>query len=283
MSNEIQEMNVCGRAEQLVGYLYGESNAQERASFELHLADCPACRGELAAFGQVRESVGAWRAELLAHAPGFVATDVIPAALLAEDDSRLNARNVPLARRSAWDALREFLVLSPAWLRFGTVAAALVVCTLAALAVANAEVGRENGNLVFRTGVWRTTAANPSAPTRAHEAGEGSAVTQLNRAQLTQAQLINQAQLDQLIAERDAARRELEDARAQLDDSRAANIEAVYHDIEESQPVAAPPSAQTSQGVSRQRHANVQRKSVRRATGDEEDLPRLLDLLGSGN
>jgi anti-sigma factor RsiW len=275
--SKIQEMNVCGRAEQLVGYLYGETNAQERASFESHLSECVACRDELAAFGQVREAVGAWRAELLTHAPGVVAADVMPAGVIRNNDSPHTSRDVSSPRRSAWDALREFFVLSPAWLRFGTVAAALVVCALATLAVANAEVGRENGNLVFRTGVWHATHERTTVPTRATEAGNDS-TAQLNQSQLSQ------AQLDQLVAERDAARRELEDARAQLDDSRAANIEAVYHDIEESQPDPAPQqTAPPSPGTSRQRRANTQRKSARRATSNEEDLPRLLDLLGSGN
>jgi anti-sigma factor RsiW len=269
--SKIQELNACGCTEQLVGYLYGESDAQERASFELHLTECAACRKELAAFGQVREAVGAWRAEVLTHAPGVAAADVLPAAAPPRA-----VRDELSPRRSAWDALREFFVLSPAWLRFGTLAAALAICALAALAVANVEVGRENGNLVFRTGVRRSTSADSNAPTRAAEASNVEA--QSNQAQLSQ------AQLDQLIAERDAARRELEETRAQLDDSRAANIEAVYHDIEESQPdTAQQQSAPESSGASRLRRPNAQRKSARRGASDDEDLPRLLDLLSSGN
>src|SRR3712207_8789397 len=52
-------------AGQLLGYLYGESGADERAGFEQHLARCAACRDELAAFGQIRASGGGWHAQLL--------------------------------------------------------------------------------------------------------------------------------------------------------------------------------------------------------------------------
>ncbi|MDQ3908724.1 MAG: zf-HC2 domain-containing protein, partial [Acidobacteriota bacterium] len=56
--NRIQETSECGRGEQLVAYLYGETGERERADFEGHLAACAACRAELSAFAQVREAVG---------------------------------------------------------------------------------------------------------------------------------------------------------------------------------------------------------------------------------
>jgi hypothetical protein len=259
--NKIQETNLCGRAEQLVGYLYGESSDAERAGFEQHLAACGACREELSAFRQVRESVGAWRAEVLTHAPAITATELIHA------DVPTRAPRNATSPRTAWDALREFFALTPAWLRAASVAAALVVCALAALAVANAEVGRENGNLVFRTGVWRST---PNAPQTLTASAGG----------------VNAAQLDQLVAERDAARRELDETRAQLDDSRAANIQAVYDVMDDSsQADAGTQAATTTQGASKQKRAggaNVSRKSARRGAS-EDDLPRLIDLLNSGN
>jgi hypothetical protein len=258
--NKIQETNPCGRAEQLVNYLYGESGAAERAGFEQHLTSCAACRDELQAFGQVREAVGAWRAELLTAAPTVTAAAVSPA-----DATRRDVVSTQ-SRRSAWGALREFFALSPAWLRFGAVAASLVVCALAALAVANAEVGRENGKLVFRTGVWRTNAQDaPQSPT----ANVASA---------------DPAQLSRLVAERDAAVRQLEEARAQLEDSRAANIQAVYDVIDDSSEAGASSQPQNSgAGATRQRRTGALRKSARRGARSEEDLPRLLDLLGSGN
>ncbi|MFL6228619.1 MAG: anti-sigma factor family protein [Pyrinomonadaceae bacterium] len=256
--NKIQESNPCGRAEQLVNYLYGESDAEESAGFEQHLSVCAACRDELQAFGQVREAVGAWRAELWQGAPAFATADVLPAA--APRRGLVGAGSA----RSAWAAWREFFALSPAWLRFGAVAAALVVCALAALAVVNAEVGRDNGRLVFRTGVWHKASPNATQSVNSHR--------------------VDAAQLNQLVAERDAAVRQLEEARAQLEDSRAANIQAVYDVIDDSSQADASPQSQSKDaGASRARHTGGARKSARRGARSEEDLPRLLDLLGSGN
>ena len=256
--NKIQETNPCGRAEQLVGYLYGESSAAERASFDEHLAACAACREELAAFTQVREAVGAWRAQLLTHAPAVETVDVIPAAAPARA-----TRDNGTPRRTAWDALRELFVLTPAWLRVASVAAALVVCALAALAVVNADVRWENGSFAFSTGVRR-----PAPTNLPQTAGVGG---------------VDPSQLNQLIAERDAARRELEETRAQLEDSRAANIEAVYNVLDdESQTDAASQGAATTQGAGKQKRANPARKPARRGAS-EDDLPRLIDLLNSGN
>jgi anti-sigma factor RsiW len=260
--NKIQETNPCGRGEQLVGYLYGEATQTERAGFEQHLSQCAACRDELTAFSQVRESVGEWRAELLTHAPGAVASDSITATAPPP------TLNVEPARRSAWDALRAFFALSPAWLRFGSVAAMLLVCALAALALFNVEVRRENGSVAVRTGAWRTAPAIANA---------------------TQPQIGNNdnaVRLNQLMAERDAAVRQLEDARAQLEDSRAANIEAVYNEVAAVE--TEPPTQSTSAtGASRPRRAggaNAPRKSsARRNPRDEDDLPRLLDLISGAN
>jgi anti-sigma factor RsiW len=268
--NKIQETNPCGHAEQLVNYLYGESGATERAGFEQHLAACAACRDELRAFGQVREAVGAWRAELLTSVPAFAhaGLSTTEVAVSPADAARRNIVGMR-SPRSAWGALREFFTLSPAWLRFGAVAASLVVSALAALAVANAEVGRENGRLVFRTGVWRTPA--PTAP----------------QPQTASVDSVDGARLNQLVAERDAAVRQLEEARAQLDDSRAANIQAVYDVIDDSSQADSSSESQSKDaGVSRQRRtggSSAARKSARRGARNEEDLPRLLDLLGSGN
>jgi hypothetical protein len=264
--NKIQETNPCGSGEQLVGYLYGEATQTERAGFEQHLSKCAACRDELAAFTQVRESVGEWRAELLTHAPGVVASDMIPAAAPPPF-------NVEPARRTAWNALREFFALSPAWLRFGSVAAMLVVCALAALALFNVEVRRENGSVAVRTGAWRNAPAMANAMQPQIDSNN-------NAAQL------NQAQLNQLIVERDAAVRQLEDARAQLEDSRAANIEAVYNEVA-AVDTELPTQSTSATGASRPRRAggaNAPRKSsARRNVRDEDDLPRLLDLISGAN
>jgi anti-sigma factor RsiW len=135
----------CGHGEELVAYLYGEADAAESDRFRQHLTACAACREELAAFGGVRDSVREWRAEVFSATPALDIREALT--------STAEARRGPERKRSAVAALREFFSLSPLWLQFGTVAAALVVCALAALTFARTEVSWDASGLAFRTGV----------------------------------------------------------------------------------------------------------------------------------
>ena len=257
----------CGRDEQLVAYFYGEATPAERAGFEQHLAACAACRDELAAFGRVRAGVAEWRAELLNSAPAlaFEGAPVRRPQGEAETMSPQMFSGPAAPRRSARTALREFFTLSPAWLRVATCTAALALCALATLAVLNAQVRWENGSVAFSTGL-RTRPQQPAQP-----------------APWAQTQGVTQAELNQLIAERDAARRELEETRAQLEDSRAANLyEALYETempasrADVPAPGAAPPRA------TRRTPANggvPARRRAPRGEREEDGLPRLYDLL----
>lgn len=137
------EARGCGRAEELVAYLYGESSPVKAELFRRHLDACAACREELAAFGGVREGLGEWRAAVLGSLP-----------TLDIHEAFTNAtRPRPERKRSAAAALGEFFTLSPLWLRAGAVAAVLAVCALAALTLARAEVRWDADGLAFRTGV----------------------------------------------------------------------------------------------------------------------------------
>ena len=123
--------STCERAEELILVLYGEASETERRDFELHLKQCGSCRREFAAFGQVRESIGEWRAEALS---GFV-----------------SAHAAAPVRKSALEAWRQFFDLSPLWLKGAVGFAAAVFCVLAALAVVrftstNAPVTLATGN-----------------------------------------------------------------------------------------------------------------------------------------
>jgi predicted anti-sigma-YlaC factor YlaD len=135
----------CGRGEELVAYLYGEADAAESNSFRQHLNSCAACREELAAFGGVRDAVREWRAEVFNATPALDIREALT--------STAEARREPERKRSAVAALREFFSLSPLWLQFGAVAAALVVCALAAFTFARTEVRWDSNGLAFRTGV----------------------------------------------------------------------------------------------------------------------------------
>ena len=148
----------CGRGEDLVAYLYGEAPEQEAALFRQHLGECAVCREELAAFGGVREGLGAWRAEALGTVPSLNIFDALAPAAGPRPTSR---------RRSARAALREFFSLSPLWLRAGAFAATLAVCTLAALTLARAEIRWGSDGLALRTGVTEEVVTQPiQAPTQ---------------------------------------------------------------------------------------------------------------------
>jgi anti-sigma factor RsiW len=151
----------CERAEQLVAYLYNETAPEEAAEFRRHLADCDACGEELAAFGGVRDGLVEWREEVMRSIPALnVAERVAPFASVAEVTTHapevthaVEFTRAHTRTRSAAAALREFFSLSPLWLRVGTAAAVLVVCTLAALTLARAEVCWDSNGFAFNTGV----------------------------------------------------------------------------------------------------------------------------------
>ncbi|MDQ1422159.1 MAG: hypothetical protein QOJ52_4121 [Acidimicrobiaceae bacterium] len=120
--------NLCGRAEDIVTYLYGEATLDEAKDFEKHMQNCSSCSSELVTFGEVREAVGEWRQQALGSltTPAFEADAAQHVALAV----------APVQRRSALAALQEFLTLSPAWMRAATAVAAIAFCALAVIAVA---------------------------------------------------------------------------------------------------------------------------------------------------
>jgi anti-sigma factor RsiW len=107
---------VCERKSDLMAFLYNEMTASETREFELHLQQCNNCREEAGSFGLVRESIVAWRDEVLT---GFVPSTATP------------------ARRSAAGAFRQFFDLSPLWLKGAAAFAVLTFCVLAVLAFVN--------------------------------------------------------------------------------------------------------------------------------------------------
>jgi len=114
--NELQNSPGCERASDLIAFLYGEADEHEARDFQLHLQQCKSCREEVASFGDVRESITAWRDEALA---GFVSTPV----------------TAQPKTKSALAALRQFFDLSPLWLKGATALAAVTFCVLAGLAL----------------------------------------------------------------------------------------------------------------------------------------------------
>jgi Putative zinc-finger len=122
---ELSETNHCERALDLVAYLYGEASEPEAKSFEGHIERCASCAAELESFGHVRAAVGAWRAEALAPL-----TSPAQAVAQAFEPAVASAARKP----SALAALREFFALSPLWLRGATAFAGLALCALVVFA-----------------------------------------------------------------------------------------------------------------------------------------------------
>jgi hypothetical protein len=111
----------------------------------------------------VREGLAEWREEVVRSMPPLNVNDSLAfAANAGALDSKVSpsaagvvahATRARERTRSAAAALREFFSLSPAWLRFGTAAAALVFCAMAALIIARAEVRWDSNGFAFNAGV----------------------------------------------------------------------------------------------------------------------------------
>ena len=129
--NELNNSPTCERASDLIAFIYNEASEQEALDFQLHLQSCSSCRAEAASFGDVRESITAWRDEALA---GFVSTPL----------------STTPSRKSAIAALRQFFDLSPLWLKGATALAAITVCVLA-------------GMVLFRSDNNHVSSTNPGA------------------------------------------------------------------------------------------------------------------------
>lgn len=115
----IKTAPTCGRENDLISFLYGEADESESHGFEKHLQHCNVCKSEIASFGQLRGSIGAWKQEALS---GFAP---------AQRPSQFEASR----KRSALSALREFFDLSPLWLKGVVAFATVLFCLFAVLAM----------------------------------------------------------------------------------------------------------------------------------------------------
>jgi anti-sigma factor RsiW len=250
----------CERAGELVTYLYGEASPDEAKVLRRHLTNCAVCRDELAAFGGVREAVGAWRAEALDSLPSLDMSEVLnrhgvfnshEAVGSKEADAHAAAfRPAQARKRSARAALREFFSLSPLWLRAGMVAATLAVCALAALTLARAEVRFGADGLAFRTG----------------------GAEKVVREQVQVQTGFTQEQVNALVAER------LDEAKARWEAAAQPSVEVLKaSDVSQRK--------SSTRAVAKSNAPRLRRAAPPGYDRDEElaDLPRLSDLLSGGN
>jgi hypothetical protein len=237
----------CARGEELVAYLYGEATKEEAGLFRQHLEACAVCRGELAAFGGVREAVGVWHAEALGSVPSLNIGEVFAPVREA----------LPFAtpKRSARAALREFFSLSPVWLRAGAFAAALAVCALVVLTLARAEVRWGSDGLAFRTGVTERVVKE-----------EVRVTTQAG---------YTEEQVDEMVARRVAEATAQLNAKAK-EETGGQRTGSVINVSGEGGKGRQQPSATNAPRRKRPTRANGRREETLLA---EDDLPRLSDLL----
>ena len=119
---------VCERAPDLMAFIYNEMNERESREFNAHLRSCSNCREEAESFGVVRESIGAWRDEVLT---GFVPSTATP------------------TRKSAVAAFKQFFDLSPLWLKGAAAFAVLTFCVFAGLLFVNSRKENSNASAVY--------------------------------------------------------------------------------------------------------------------------------------
>lgn len=118
--NEVNTPIACARVEERIAFLYGELADREARAFEQHRKNCSVCASELAHFGTIKHSIGAWRDQSL-RLTSLHSTDVaVPA---------------HVEKRSAWAALSSFLELSPLWMKAATGFAVVLLCLLLGLAI----------------------------------------------------------------------------------------------------------------------------------------------------
>src|SRR5215471_1096057 len=122
---KMQENGLCNHIDELVGFVYGELSDREARQFEIHMRDCAACKAEVASFREIHQSMLLWRNESLGVNPSTA--PIVTAA--AE------------ARRSAINAIREFLNFSPPWMKGATAFASLLFLVCAIVAVKYLEQG----------------------------------------------------------------------------------------------------------------------------------------------
>lgn len=119
---------ICERGNDLIAFLYNEVDEREAADFERHLGYCADCKLELAAFGEIRDSVIAWRQESFG---------IVRVRSTASSREPAISRALEARKPSAIVAIREFLNLSPLWMKGALACSAVLFCVLAGLAVAS--------------------------------------------------------------------------------------------------------------------------------------------------
>jgi anti-sigma factor RsiW len=193
--------SACGRKEELITYLYGESTPEQSRVFESHLAQCTDCRNEIRGFESVRDKLQAWD---VSFAPRV---EIEP-------------------RRSRLQVFRELAELFPVWARGLAVAggaAAVLLVTLAAVG-SRVSVGSKGVALDFGMASRKTPVpAPPVSP--AIPAPPAGNETMLTRSQAEA--LVNQAVARAEALAREDSRDQIASLEARLVSTHHADLAAV--------------------------------------------------------
>lgn len=247
--SEATSESLCTRAEDLVAYLYHEASEGEALDFERHTEGCASCKAEIVAFRQVRSSIAEWRSDAL----GLAETK----ALEEKTAPAAHRSDSPARKPSALAALREFLTLSPTWLRAATGLASLAVCALILFAIARIA---EGPRVVF---VEKVVPIGPS------QADVDALVDKRVREELaarTNPVEINQGPIAVQVNEQSSRT---------LAQSGGRSNSAQRRRGAQSRRAPAP--------VSTEEYEELARDLQLLPTRDEEDLPRLIDLIDEAN
>lgn len=244
------DTNPCVRAPDIVAYLYGEASEREALEFEGHMRGCASCAAEAEAFGDVRASIGDWRMQTIGS---------IESSLLAGTPSPAQNTVKASARKpSALAALREFFALSPMWMRGATAFAGLALCALVVFAALRLM---EEPRVVV---VEKVVEKGPS------QADINALVDRKVREELALREQHEAAPQQQQLVTTVSSERDSLAARPMQ--SRPASIST-----------QASAARRASLRVSTQESEQIARDLQLIPTRDEEDLPRLIDLMDEAN
>lgn len=245
MKEKQEQTGPCARAEDLVTYLYGELSEHEAALFRGHMEQCGSCKQELTAFSRVREDVIEWRNQSL---PSF---DFQHATAPARPSAEM-----PPQKRSALAALRQFFTLSPVWMRAATAAAALAIC---ALVVFTAIHFSERPEAIVQVTPKAATQAQPDETTGRRTEANNQSETRVDKER--QAAVVEQQRPVEVAREKNVA-------------PRAKSRRATATPVTVAQQKQATPDKVKASQEARQQLAELVQTSR-----DDDDLPRLSDLI----
>lgn len=246
---------LCMRAEDLVAYLYNEASADEARDFERHTEHCASCKAELVAFGQVRSSIAEWRG----HALGLAETKALSNAIKpAQEGWPAQAHSDNHVRRpSALAAFREFFALSPVWMRAATGLAGLAICALIVFAAARMT---ESPRVVY---VEKNVPVSPS--------------------QAVVDALVERRVREELASRKNSGEMNPGPSTMQVKEQINPTLAQSAGRSGSAQRRAATQNRRTRAPVPTEEYEELARDLQLVPTRDEEDLPRLIDLMDEAN